>query len=453
MGEFAMNACKQTQALLFEKADGRTDPTVRAELEAHLAACPHCRQVFSAWTGAVSRLRALPIEEPSEVNLRRMENEVLRQTQVAPVRHGRRILWLALAAGLILTGGVGVLSLRATAPQPFARIQTLWGQVTLSGTAMTQGAAIGPGSVLAIASEGEASFVVGRATDVRLIGPGRVALDGDLSAPRLRLESGRLAVQIGHRQAGESFVVATAHGRVEVRGTRFVVGYAAQGSYVHVDEGEVAAFPEGAALPFAVKAGETFSLSMEPPPEPPSAPAEAPATAAEPRQCPKSNCVETGARVRKAMRVGNPARALELVDAAWNQTAGCPPETRCLDELGYLRAEALRQGGRIEGAIAAYRSLNRPGATRAMRQNALYAEALLERQLGRKTDARQSLEHAFLANPDGALAEEALAVLLDLVDPGSADARSTAERYLSRYPQGMAAARARRILADAPSSR
>jgi outer membrane protein assembly factor BamD (BamD/ComL family) len=124
-----------------------------------------------------------------------------------------------------------------------------------------------------------------------------------------------------------------------------------------------------------------------------------------------------------------------------------------VDELGYLRAEALRQAGRTEAAVAAYRSLNRPGATRAMRQNALYAAGLLEHNLGRDAEARQSFKQALAANPGGALAEEAMAGLMDLANPGSAEARKAAERYLARYPHGLAAARARRILSEAPGSR
>jgi ferric-dicitrate binding protein FerR (iron transport regulator) len=447
MGADAMNACTKTRALLFENAGGRTGPAVRAELEAHLAICPHCKQVLAAWTWATSQLRALPIGEPSAVSLRRMENEVLRQTQTAPPALPRRRLWLALAAGLILAGGAVALSLRTGTPQPFARIETLWGRVTLSGVAMNRGAAIGPGGVLEIAAEGEASFTVGRAADARLFGPGRVALEGTRRGPRLRLDSGRLAVQLAHRQASESFAVTTAHGRVEVRGTRFVVGYNAQGSYVHVDDGEVAAFRAGAAGPFAVKAGETFSLAILPSPEP------APELAPEPRQCPKSSCAEAGARVRKAMRVGNPGRALDLVEQALGQAADCPPEARCLDELGYLRAEPLQQAGRIEAAVAAYRSLNRPGATRAMRQNALYSQALLERRLGHAADARQSFERALAASPEGALAEESMAAWLELLDPASADARAVAGRYWKSFPHGVAATRSRRILSAAPGAR
>ena len=232
---------------------------------------------------------------------------------------------------------------------------------------------------------------------------------------------------------------------------RFVIGYAAHGSYVHVEEGEVAAFREGAGEPFAVKAGETFQFVVEPP-SPPS-PAETPPAALSPRRCLPPSCRRAAEQARKIIRVGNAARAVGLVDEALEEFSGCPAETRCLGELGYLRAEALHQAGKIEAAVAAYRSLDRPGSTRAMRQNALYAAGLLERRLGRSADARQSFEHAFAANPDGALAEESLAGLLDLAQPGDAEARAHAERYLARYPKGMAAARARHLLSNAQSSR
>jgi ferric-dicitrate binding protein FerR (iron transport regulator) len=441
-----MNACTKTQALLFESADGRVAATVRAELETHLTICPHCKQAFAAWTSALPSLRGLPLDEPSAVELRRMENEVLRQMQGRAAPPARRRLWLALAACLALAAGAGALFLRAPVPQPFARIQSMWGQVSLSGVAIDQGADVKPGVVVDLASEGEAAFIVGRAAEVRLFGPGRVAFAGTAQSPRLRLEHGRLAVQIEHRQPGESFVVATPHGHVDVRGTRFVVGSTTQGSYVHVDEGEVAAFRVGVAVPFPVKAGDTFSFKVESAPEPEAAPIEAPKAASELHPCVKSECAEAVARARKAMRAGNAGRAVELADDALGRSRDCALGLRCLDELGYLRAEALRQGGRLDAAVTAYQSLNRPGATRAMRQNALYAAAQIERKLGHVADARQGFEHAYAANPDGALAEEALAALIELGQPTSAEARAAAERYLAHYPQGMAAARARRIL-------
>lgn len=443
-----MNACKKTQALLFESADGRAAPAALAEMKAHLAVCPHCKQVFATWTGAVPRLRGLPVDELSALSERRMENEILRRMESPPVRRSRRPLWFALAAGVVLALGLGAVMKRFSTPQPLARIESLWGRVTLSGAAMSPGAAMAEGGMLEIADQGEAAFIVGRQAGVRLQGPGRVSLVGTARHPRLRLDGGRLNVSISHRQADETFVVATAHGRIEVRGTRFVIGYAGQGSYVHVEEGEVAAFRSGVPEAFAVKAGETFQLAVEPTP-----PSEAPVINPEPRPCSASSCGESAGQARKAMRIGNSSRAIDLVDEALAESRRCPAEARCVDELGYLRAEALRQAGRTEAAVAAYRSLNRPGATRAMRQNALYAAGLLERSLGREAEARQSFKQALAANPSGALAEEAMAGLMDLAQPGSAEARKAAERYLGRYPHGLAAARARRILSETPGSR
>jgi len=461
MGDEAMNACRKTQFLLFEKADGRLAAETRAEVDAHASTCPHCQQTFTAWTSALPRLRGQAPEELSAVTLRRMESEILRASRGVARPPSRRTLVFALAAGLALVIGVGVFSLRPKAAQPFARIQSMWGQVTLSGVAMTSGAAVGPGGVLEIASEGEATFLVGRSAEMRLMGPGRVAFDGTTKGPSLRLDSGRVLVQVAHREPDETFHVTTAHGRVEVKGTRFVVGYGAQGSYVHVEEGEVMAYRLGESKPWAVGAGSTFSLKAEksategaPAAQTDSSPGPTADPTPGPRSCANPACADESAKVRKAMRAGNAMRAIELVDETLAKFEDCAPTSRCLDELGYLRAEALRQAGRLDGAITAFKSLNRAGATRAMRQNALYAAAQLERTAGRDEAARQSLERAYAVHPDGALSEEALAGLLDLPvaagGPGD-DSRAAAVRYLARFPQGMAASRARRILKETPS--
>ena len=157
-----MNACRKTQSLLFEKADGRLAAEVRAEMDAHLAICPHCKQTFASWTSALPRLRSLAPDEISpdisEVRLRRMESEIVRDLHSTAQPRARRTFVFALAAGLVLAIGVGVFWARPATSQPFARLQTLWGQVTLSGVAMSKGAVLGPGMVLDIAAEGEAAL-------------------------------------------------------------------------------------------------------------------------------------------------------------------------------------------------------------------------------------------------------------------------------------------------------
>jgi TolA-binding protein len=277
-----------------------------------------------------------------------------------------------------------------------------------------------------------------------------VAFDGTGKEARLHLDDGRIFVQVAHREADESFSVTTAHGRVEVQGTRFVVGYSQGRSYVHVEDGEVSAYRQGESRRWAVGVGSTFWLKAEDPA--PATPSPSVDPAPETQPCTQSTCADEGARARKAMRAGSPLRAIDIVDEAVGKLEHCARTSSCMDELGYLRAEALRQAGRLQAAVTAFKSLNRAGATRAMHQNALYAAAQLERRLGRVEDARQSLERAYAAYPDGALSEEALAGLLDLLDGSGNQARAMAERYLARYPQGMAAARARRILSATPTN-
>ena len=141
-----MNTCRMAQSLLFEKADGRLAAKARAEVDAHLAFCPHCQQIFAEWTSALPRLRNLPEDEISAVSLRRMESEILRDLPGAARPRSRRTLVWALAVGLVLAVGVGLLSLRSATSPPFARLQTLWGKVTLSGVAMSTGAVMAPGA-------------------------------------------------------------------------------------------------------------------------------------------------------------------------------------------------------------------------------------------------------------------------------------------------------------------
>jgi outer membrane protein assembly factor BamD (BamD/ComL family) len=102
-------------------------------------------------------------------------------------------------------------------------------------------------------------------------------------------------------------------------------------------------------------------------------------------------------------------------------------------------------------AITAYRSLDRPGAPPAMRQNALFAAAELELRAGRKKAALRDFEAAIVASPEGALREDAMARAMDTAQAAGAMARAerAARRYLSSFPDGNAAGRARQILGGA----
>jgi outer membrane protein assembly factor BamD (BamD/ComL family) len=155
------------------------------------------------------------------------------------------------------------------------------------------------------------------------------------------------------------------------------------------------------------------------------------------------------------MRGGGADRALrQIADARRDLRAAGPRCERsagaCEDELGYLNAEALNQAGRLDDAATAYRALDRRGAPAAMRQNALYAAAVIERRQGRPAAAAADFERALAAAPRGALHEDALVGAMESarVAGDEARARGLAARYLRDFPRGLAARAARRLAGD-----
>jgi outer membrane protein assembly factor BamD (BamD/ComL family) len=155
------------------------------------------------------------------------------------------------------------------------------------------------------------------------------------------------------------------------------------------------------------------------------------------------------------MRGGDAERALRIVTdarrAGNDVDAGCGGGARaCEDELRYLHAEALNQAGRLDDAVTAYRALDRKGAPSAMRQNALFAAAQIEKRTGRLTAASADFERALAAAPRGALYEEALVGAMETAGAtgDGARARAFAARYLGEFPRGLAAPAARRFVGD-----
>jgi hypothetical protein len=270
------------------------------------------------------------------------------------------------------------------------------------------------------------------------------------------LDSGELALVLGKRHSNESFVVETRHGRVEVRGTRFSVGFAGASSWVRVDEGLVAAFRAKDADAHAVGAGQTFWLGPDSSalvPSPAVVPSEGSDTfESDPQPAPAGDCITATARARRAMRGGQPSRALRLLDERASRD-DVQASQRCRDEIGYLRAEALRASGRPREAILAYLRLDRHGAEPAMRQNALFAAGELEERTGRHLAAHRRFEAALAVAPSGGLREEAMERAMQAAFAGreTALARAAAQRYLREFPGGGSSPAARRILRETTS--
>jgi anti-sigma factor RsiW len=467
--------CREVEARLVEAVDGRLDAAASVRLHAHIESCAACRERAALWRGLAPALRALEPAPPEAMATRRMQLAIERQLARAVVSPRRRWRWIWAPSALGLAGAVAAALLWFHRPvQPrgatadgragFATLARLSGSVTVGGRALQPSATVPVGSTLALGDGAEADLAMNRGTVVRLAGPAHLALAGTATAVTLRLDDGALTAAVAHRLAGETFAVVTPDARVEVRGTRFSVVKGREGSSVRVDEGRVfVQFADGQTR--FVSAGE--SADSFAPAEQPAAPASeamtGPATVldAAPARAPTCAgamraCRETTGAVRASMREGEPGHALRILSergrAASDLEARCGGDdlAACQDELRYLHAEALNQAGRLDDAIAAYHALDRRSAPPAMRQNALYAAAQIERRRGHEGAARTDYERALEAAPHGALREETLIGAMETAQASGEPRRAgaLARRYLGEFPNGIGAPTARRLVSS-----
>jgi ferric-dicitrate binding protein FerR (iron transport regulator) len=465
--------CREVETRLVDAVDGRLDAAASVRLHAHIESCAACRERAALWRDLTPALRGLEPEPPAAMATRRMQIEIERQLAraVASPRRRWRWIWAPGVLGLAAAAAAALLWVHRSAPKRdatagLATLARLSGTATVGGRVLGAAATIPVGSTLALGAGAEADLAMDRGTVVHVAGPAHVGLAGTAAAVTLRLDDGALTAAVAHRLAGETFAVVTSDARVEVRGTRFSVVKRAEGSTVRVDEGRVfVQFADGRTR--FVSAGESTS-SSEPAEQPPASSAE---TATEPSAtvldvsparaptCAGAMraCRETTGAVRASMREGDPGRALRILSERGRTTtefeARCGGDelAACQDEVRYLHAEALNQAGRLDDAIAAYHALDRRSAPPAMRQNALYAAAQIERRRGHDGAARADYERALDAAPRGALREETLIGAMETAqasgDPRRAGA--LARRYLGEFPSGIGAPTARR-LASAP---
>jgi ferric-dicitrate binding protein FerR (iron transport regulator) len=475
--------CTEVESLLIDAGDGRLDLSRQMRLSTHLEGCAACRARAAEWRQLTPALRALVPDPLDVMRARRMQLEIERQlaSARAPARVATR-RWALAPATLMLAGATVVLAIwlrrppivDPAAPAAYATVLQVDGALSAGARTLAPAAALAEGSQVVLAG-GRAELALGRGARLRLSGPARVVLGGTARDVALRLEQGTLDAEVVHRRADETFAVVTRDLRVEVRGTRFSVEAAPAGSRVRVDEGRVEvrlsdgrvrSVGAGETLAAAAPGGSARAPAPAGPPADLPAPGEAPAPQASaaprsPAPLPNPSCAErirgceaTARDARDHMRTGDRAAALHLLLAAREPPRGarggavcCVAAVACQDELGYLHAEALRGLGRIDDAIGAYRQLDRRGAPAAMRQNALYAAAQLERRRGHPARARADYQRALAASPRGALREEATLGAMDsAAEAGDrAGAEALARRYLDDFPAGLGAARARQI--------
>ena len=465
--------CAEVEARFVDVADGRLDPAESVRFHSHIEGCSGCRERAALWRGLLPGLRGAVPPGPGAMATRRMQIEIERRLaaeggQLAPSPWRLRRLWWAPAIGLVAAAAVVAIWLRAGAPATpvgyaaFARVQ---GGVIVGDRTPAPGARVATGAPITVAAGAVAELALDRGATLRVEGPAGLVLDGSARAVAIRLAEGKLEAQVAHRQSDETFAVVTSDMRVEVRGTRFSVVAGADGSHVAVTEGRVAVQLADGRTSLVSAGGSADSIVAEPSQpsddEPPStgAPPPAPERTDIDRQAACADaartCQATARAVRASMRGGDSERALRLIaDARRAQRGGeasCGGgDGACDDEIRYLHAEALNQAGRFDDAVAAYHALDRRGAPPAMRQNALYAAAQIERRRGRMAAAKTDFERALVAAPRGALHEEALVGAMESAQAAGdgARARALAARYLGEFPGGRAAPAARRVAGD-----
>jgi ferric-dicitrate binding protein FerR (iron transport regulator) len=455
--------CFDTEAELVTMLDGRLDATRELAVHAHLESCAECRRRAELWGQLAPIMRRLAPAPPSPLRARRMEVEIERLLAQRPAPRrapatrvvGWGALAVAAAAAVVL-----VARFRAGEGRPHdagvrisARVTSVVGAARAGGAELRAGSTVAVGAPIDVDAAGAATLELAGAS-VTIDGPAQLTVTGEIAHVVLGLDRGTLTASVSHRAADATFAVMTGEGRVEVRGTRFSVQAEPRRSTVAVQEGRVAVFARDGSER-AVAAGERVALGatgfVAAASEEPAPPAPASTAASTPCESSGPSCDVTARRARASMRTGNAAGALRLVEGAMAARLDCTDSSAssssCRDELRYLRAEALRQEGRVDAAVAAYKALDHRAAPAPMRQNAFYAAAQLEQRLGRHAAARADFERALAAAPSGALREEALLGAMD----SAAAARETdraaelAARYLASFPAGLGAARARSL--------
>jgi anti-sigma factor RsiW len=448
-----MMSCAELEKSLFDLLDGRLPGPDELRAHSHLERCATCRERLEAWRRAVPAMRAAVPSPPDFLSMRRMELAITRELSRAPAQAppARRLhVWWATGVILAAAAAVVVVQLSRRPEPPLALAEAVSGGVTAAGRPIGQGDALPVGLPVTVSASGRLSAAVGRAATIEASSGAHLTIAQATAAVVIRLDAGELEARVEPRRPGERFAVELAGGRVEVRGTRFLVGYRDGGTWLRVDEGTVAAFDAAGRLTRLVPAGENHWLSPAPPAAPPPPPAEAPAPAVDTCAELQRSCASAVARTRAAIRASDGPRAVAASSASGIAVGGCGLDgaRQCLDELQYLRAEALRLTGRLPAAVTAYHALDRSSATATTRQNALFAAAELQRRLGRLPAALRDYQRAHAVAGAAGLREEALLGVMETAEAlGDAPrALAAARQYVASYPSGHGTPRARSLI-------
>jgi hypothetical protein len=345
--------------------EGRLGEADRRSFERHLRTCALCTTQRRRDEHLLELARALPGEEPTELDLRRLRTRVLRDAAAGVVPpagagRGRRLAAasLAVAVGVAIAGWV-LAAHRTPAPDATAIVAT----ATAPATPPPSQAAT-PSLVEALAGaivpSGAARWSQSRAEGVE----------------RVTLDEGTLHVHVRPQSPSERFLVALPDGELEVRGTTFEVTVdEGATTRVHVDEGvvEVRLRNRGTR-----RLGADESWTLTAPPVGTSAPhSSTPAAAPSP---PAVIATDGATQYAAAMRLLGEGRNDEAA-SAFHAFAVSQPDASQAEDASFLEAVALARLGRGDAAaLAAEHHLARyPASFHKREASILVARAAVHR--------------------------------------------------------------------------
>jgi TolA-binding protein len=312
--------------------EGRLGDKDAASFERHMAACTECRQRLARDEHLRELALALPLEEPTALDLRRLRNRVLSDVATgAASRAGLRRPLLAFLTLLVVAGvAVGLLVAR--------RVSSL---ATVPAEPLT-----------AAAASTTAPLLAGSVTE---IAPARWSQLRNDSLERLALDDGTIRVHVRPQQPGERFLVVLPDGEIEVRGTTFDVRVTRGATtLVHVDEGIVDLRLRGHDS-VSLGVGATWSAAPPteaPQPEPTPAPATQGSRPAMARPAIPASSVDGAQAYADAVRLLQDGRAGDAASALHALVVAHPRSPEA-EDASYLEAVALARTGRGDAAALA----------------------------------------------------------------------------------------------------
>jgi TolA-binding protein len=323
--------------------EGRLGDKDAASFERHTAACAECRQRLADDEHLRELALGLPLEEPTELELRRLRSRILSEvaTGSAPRTPQRWPLFAFMTVLVVAGAAVWMLVVRRAPPL-----------TTMPAARTTAAAPVTPAAAQALAGS------------VTEIAPARWSQLRSDSVEHLALDDGTIRVHVRPQQAGERFLVVMPDGEIEVRGTTFDVSVTRGATTrVHVDEGIVDLRLKGRD-PVSLGIGATWSAAAP------------------------SDTAPTEPMPAQAARASRPAAARSATPAPLGDGA-----------QAYADAVRLLQDGRTGDAASAFHALVMAHPHSPEAEDASYLEAVALARIGRGDAAALAAEHHLASFP------------------------------------------------------